>query len=1128
MLDMLLGVWVGCGAALAQAPAGEELALGSDAPDEAPPPAAEVAESALEPIALVISGGISQGVYLAGQLYVLTEHLKLANQLRLDLELVERPKGEWEAALAERYRGSEADKRRKYARLRLRRLAARSPDERARLKAALKDRQDVILTGASAGAVSALASVLALTDPEPLHTPEASPFFTVWMQLGVDQSHDSMDFIPQSEREESWMLSLRTVNGMIDDIEARLDDNLRHRHSWRGDIRMGLTTTRLHARELPTHKEVKEAFAVEVPTAVPGGADQGVDELRWVRLPCEDGAAHCQERTPTVSDFPFSFTRLAELVKTSGAFPVAFAPLPIDCATHDNISFWGTRCSEGEDEFLMLDGGVFDNNPVRLALELTRDFAPGAAAPEPDPDFNIIFPDPDIRARPWEATPAPPPPPPPATGEAGRTLLAWAAPLVGVAKSQALADYARDHGLDNVDVLMQRTNPASSYVGAFLGFYDRSIRAWDFYAGMYDAMVFIDREWGPKHYAGAAEGPETAAQRTKRQHEEWGALRGDLLPELQGPKAGPLAVESSPRAKAKRAGRAAVERTTWGGFAQGSYYWRLRDAFDDLYPSLGTGLRGTEDCMRADELRQARQDRAVEVGSASWRQAEPWGEHGARSGRPEVPLPCGQPRDLNREQLEKRVGRIVFHHFNPGGEPLSSRQSEVGGVENGDRVDVLESLGTAVCGIYPYVPIDTEESAFFEICGRYQKREHYDDSLDAFDPFRVEPPRRRSVGRDHSMEVQLHRNLEVLTYLSMLRQVDHLSLETTDCLDAVAQVCDKGSAPDACRYQQIYGDSPQCRPRRACWEEFPEYGDGWFLNALNELHTLDVRGLDQPHVFWFMPFDLNDQLGDNDSWTEILRRRMYFEAASFLDRDDMLGFGRAWVGRLGLYPVVGYNPLRAVEFGLGWVGARSHWYTSRPLAHRTKRKGYPEPRFRNTATWFPRLMGGVDVQLGPNTTFQPWTLRGGVPLGIAFDPRRHSRSDPLVGPYLPLAVEFYAMPYLRGTYENPEVSPRFANGVRYAPGVGAGVNLRFASIVGVGWFFDLYHLDWDRDPATPWTEGELTYPRFTLSDNRTRFVNVFSAMEFSVQVTVPSYRPKSPSSMRHKDRRAWRRAVRNQ
>jgi hypothetical protein len=120
------------------------------------------------------------------------------------------------------------------------------------------------------------------------------------------------------------------------------------------------------------------------------------------------------------------------------------------------------------------------------------------------------------------------------------------------------------------------------------------------------------------------------------------------------------------------------------------------------------------------------------------------------------------------------------------------------------------------------------------------------------------------------------------------------------------------------------------------------------------------------------------------------------------------------------------------------------------------------------------------------------------------------------------------MPYLRAHTQSAKVSPQYDNGPWLEPGLGVGTNLRLGGVLGLGWFWDAYHLDLDRNPATPWTEGVLTYPRFALGDNRTRFVNLFSAMEFSVQVTVPSFPPKSPSSMRHKDRRAWRRAVRNQ
>jgi hypothetical protein len=182
-------------------------------------------------------------------------------------------------------------------------------------------------------------------------------------------------------------------------------------------------------------------------------------------------------------------SELGSITRASGAFPIAFAPQRIACdaptgGLQDTAYDPGVDCTR-ETETLLMDGGMFDNNPLALAKELTDN----------DPSALYIFPDPDLAAdlsgASWERT---------SSGAEPSNALEHRSALVAQelttfvrsARDQALGAFVRDNTSRGILPVPQRTAPASTGLAGFLGFYDRSFRIWDFYAGMVDAYAFLD------------------------------------------------------------------------------------------------------------------------------------------------------------------------------------------------------------------------------------------------------------------------------------------------------------------------------------------------------------------------------------------------------------------------------------------------------------------------------------------------------------------------------------------------------------------------------------------------------------------------------------------------------------
>jgi predicted acylesterase/phospholipase RssA len=367
------------------------------------------------PVVIVVSGGISLGSYLAGQLYVFQE-------------------------------------------------AVRSAPTPPRL----------VLAGASAGTVSAVVTALELHSHGTTQVdPEQSTLFRTWVGLGLHSGAGSLDAYgddPASGKHNSWLFNETGIERVVEGLGHYGSEIV---SPYPESIRVGAQTTRVEPLRDVVGARINEPFAFEfVPDAV----------LPFVLHRSQPlGGAPTRGR-------PFQMSELGSITRASGAFPIAFAPQRIAC----DAPIWGLKdtaydpgvdCTR-ETETLLMDGGMFDNNPLALAKELTDN----------DPSTLYVFPDPDLAAdlngEPWQrSTPASAP-----SNDLERRSALVAQELstfVRSARDQTLAAFVRDNTSRGILPVPQRTSPASTGLGGFLGFYDRSFRVWDFYAGMVDAHAFL-------------------------------------------------------------------------------------------------------------------------------------------------------------------------------------------------------------------------------------------------------------------------------------------------------------------------------------------------------------------------------------------------------------------------------------------------------------------------------------------------------------------------------------------------------------------------------------------------------------------------------------------------------------
>lgn len=369
------------------------------------------------------------------------------------------------------------------------------------------------MSGASAGNINVLLATVEYCDRGPLQPPQNSLLWQMWVNTGWNE------LSPLHTRRDT----LSGDNGVLDrgSTLRRLIPSLRE--AMRGSA-ASASTDRRTARDGPIRSFVP---GCHVPLGVvatrirPGNlafdSHIHVPNQRYVALfDVEEHEGQLELRSPAdtlLRDaslgaqlvFPrenlrtLEPDRVFELVEASAAYPVVFAPNVI---FYEDPACVFTRiepgCADSHGESF-IDGGVFDNVPVSLAVGIARDLAPPVVGPAlKSAQRRIYYVDPTAaraklamsvqsRAR--------------ATAETRavgiEAMLQFGSGFVSTARSYELQTFIRSQlALEREERAVIRSSTRAhpvigEYFGEFAAFLGRPFREYDFYNGIADGIQLV-------------------------------------------------------------------------------------------------------------------------------------------------------------------------------------------------------------------------------------------------------------------------------------------------------------------------------------------------------------------------------------------------------------------------------------------------------------------------------------------------------------------------------------------------------------------------------------------------------------------------------------------------------------
>jgi|GEM_PF-5146222 len=392
---------------------------------------------------LSVSGGISRGAYQAGQLYVLTSWLR--QQPVVDAN----------------------------------------------------DPPHVVFSGSSAGSINALLGALTLSSLPPLkhgqwEAPEASAFFRTWVPLGFDMTARSLDRAPDGVDPRAYqaLINQPMLNDVAKHLGQQWQDDMRYNYKkagtagasrWKVDLM--LTAARQQPALVP---ETRVTHQVTLPFGF--HLTQNGSALAFTPTITGPGPDPMLYTPAPDLDPPLLIEDVTRLVVPSSSIPGAFPIYDMDCDLYDRLTPPEGRVPCGpatsESVIWMIDGGTLEGNPIRVAHKLIDNTGRG--------DVHFLFLDPDLTTAQTGGPAA-------ADEMMERYLqLGGGGGILGRVRTQSIDLYLMEHpehaGVDDNDSFMvTQTSPYGNLISGFFAFYDRSLRVWDFYAGMEDAMSWLQR-----------------------------------------------------------------------------------------------------------------------------------------------------------------------------------------------------------------------------------------------------------------------------------------------------------------------------------------------------------------------------------------------------------------------------------------------------------------------------------------------------------------------------------------------------------------------------------------------------------------------------------------------------------
>jgi len=375
------------------------------------------------------------------------------------------------------------------------------------------------VTGASAGAVNGLAAAIEGCKGQNFSASE-SLYYRVWIDLGLFGRHGSPGLFPGPEGGSST-LSLFTEEALSAALDKTRDYVEAGGQLPSCSVDFGFVATHIDPAKSPVHvredgdpilttNKLKEKFSVRLTTPDASSADSapGQSKLRVVNIGPSGARKDDQiyyAGLGYTKEVPLQSLMLG--VRASGAFPMAFPPVPLAYTqyVHGPANTLLTRKRVAT----FIDGGILDNTPVGLAVALDEwrgalshpgGHLEGLVPAEPR---IYLFLEPLVQS--WVRGGA-------ESGESGGagqqglvgTYLTFAGDLVATTTDAQLTNTAEQFAF------VRRENPGwdqprlsvpqrhMPITGAqfehFMAFLERDFRIFDFYVGMADAYAHLERE----------------------------------------------------------------------------------------------------------------------------------------------------------------------------------------------------------------------------------------------------------------------------------------------------------------------------------------------------------------------------------------------------------------------------------------------------------------------------------------------------------------------------------------------------------------------------------------------------------------------------------------------------------
>ncbi|AKQ65735.1 hypothetical protein A176_002647 [Myxococcus hansupus] len=347
-----------------------------------------------------------------------------------------------------------------------------------------------LLTGASAGSLNVLLAVLAACGEAAPGAPAQSLFWETWIPVGYGQLYVPEEVTPLGVFSRAWLESQA----------RRIEDAWNRGLTPACDVVLGVSVTRVEPRLVPVAggrmslPRMEEKFALRIQGRGPG---------RPPRVTNYTTPLSTRREPLLVTDArgEVAFEQVRDLVLASMAFPVAFPPKALATCAAGATARAGVCLADEAQVADYVDGGIFDNTPLRLAVGLARDGLVSGKdggvprwrdVPEPGgrrspSDVFFAFLDPDAAEYPV----APGPQTPRAELHLPQLLGGVLASFVDTARSKELALLLEEEpDIARRLALPRRHFPAAGApLAAFLGFFETAFRGFDFHLGMYDARA---------------------------------------------------------------------------------------------------------------------------------------------------------------------------------------------------------------------------------------------------------------------------------------------------------------------------------------------------------------------------------------------------------------------------------------------------------------------------------------------------------------------------------------------------------------------------------------------------------------------------------------------------------------